>query len=66
MKYAELKQKNPTELRRLAADLRSELRDLRFKVATRQWSKVRTVRAKRRALARAETRLRAPFSSENV
>lgn len=50
-KFKELSQKTPVELRRQAEELRAELRDLRFKVKTRQFLKVRTVRAKRRELA---------------
>lgn len=51
-KFKELSQKTPVELRRQADELRAELRDLRFKVKTRQYLKVRTVREKRRELAR--------------
>ncbi len=58
MDISDFKHKQPEELQRLAINLRVELRDLRFKVATRQWSKVRTVRAKRQELARIETVLR--------
>lgn len=66
MDIAELKQKTAEELQRLADGLRAELRDLRFKVATRQWSKVRTMRAKRIDLARVETKLREVSLMENV
>ncbi len=66
MDITELKQKNVTELQRLAHDLRAELRDLRFKVATRQWSKVRTMRAKRTDLARVETKLHEHLSMDHV
>ncbi|MCA9384409.1 MAG: 50S ribosomal protein L29 [Candidatus Magasanikbacteria bacterium] len=50
--FKELSLKTPVELRRQAEELRAELRDLRFKVKTRQYLKVRTVRVKRRELAR--------------
>lgn len=55
MEAKELKSKSAVELVRLADELRAELRALRFKVATRQHSKVRDVRRIRRDLARIET-----------
>lgn len=51
----ELKQKQPEELRRMVHELHAQLRDLRFKVATRQWSKVRTIRALKKDVSRIQT-----------
>lgn len=55
MKANELRQKSDIELRRMADELRADLRDLRFKIATRQHAKVRTVREAKKRLARIET-----------
>ncbi len=55
MSSKELLQKTSAELRREANTLRAELRDLRFKIATRQNSKVSQMREKRKQLARIET-----------
>ncbi len=66
MDMSDLKHKQPDELARLALELRMALRDARFKVATRQWSKVRTVREKRLDLARIETCLHALRSASIV
>lgn len=63
MEAKELLQKQPDELRRMASELRAKLRDLRFKVATRQWSKVRTVRELKKDLAKVETVLNATSSN---
>ncbi len=64
MDIKELKLKSVDELKRLAKELRSELRDMRFKVATRQLTKVRNVRKGKKDLARIETLLRTrPVSS---
>jgi ribosomal protein L29 len=57
MNAQELKLKPPEELRRMARELRAELRDLRFKVATRQASTVRKSRELRKDLARILTQL---------
>ncbi len=51
----ELKLKNATELERLAMELRMQVRDLRFKVATRQLTKIHEVKALKRQLAMVET-----------
>ncbi len=59
MDAKELTQKNAEELRRLAAELQTEIRDLRFKIATRQALKVRTIRHKKRDLARVQAALSA-------
>ncbi|MDO8618126.1 MAG: 50S ribosomal protein L29 [Candidatus Uhrbacteria bacterium] len=66
MDIKELKMKSVDELRRLAKELRSELRDMRFKVATRQLNKVRNVRKGKKDLARIETLLRAISVSSSV
>jgi ribosomal protein L29 len=55
MSSKELLQKTAAELRREADALRSEIRDLRFKIATRQHTKVHVMGEKRRQLARIET-----------
>ena len=52
MDVHELQQKQPDELRRLVQELSGQLRDLRFKVATRQWSKVHSIRVLRKDLSR--------------
>lgn len=57
MKNNELVQKTHEELTKMAADARAEIRDMRFKVATRQFTKVRTVRNAKRDLARVMTAL---------
>ena len=51
----DLAQKTMSELSNLAATLRSEIRDLRFKVATRQHAKVRNLRHAKQDLARVLT-----------
>lgn len=55
MDAKDLKHKQPDELRRMQDELCAQLRDLRFKVATRQWSKVRTIRSLKRDLSRIQT-----------
>ncbi len=57
MDAKELKSKTAAELNRLADELRAEVRNLRFKVATRQHGKVRDLRHLRRDIARIETEL---------
>ena len=42
MKSNELAQKSREELTKMAADARAEIRDMRFKVAIRQYTKVRS------------------------
>jgi ribosomal protein L29 len=54
MEAKELKSKTAAELTRVADELRAELRAIRFKVATRQYGKVRDLRRLRRDLARVE------------
>ncbi|MDD5437966.1 MAG: 50S ribosomal protein L29 [Patescibacteria group bacterium] len=51
MKAKDLKQLTTVELNSKAAELRGLVRDLRFKVTTRQNSKVRDLRKARRELA---------------
>lgn len=53
----ELAQKTRQELATMASTLRATVRDTRFKVATRQHTKVRTLREARRDLARVLTAL---------
>ncbi len=55
MKAKDLKQLSAQELQSRAAELRGLVRDLRFKVTTRQHSKVRDLRQARRDLARVLT-----------
>ncbi len=64
MAAKELKQKSAVELNREAADLHSAIRDLRFKIATRQHGKVRDMRNKKRDLARILTELASKPMSE--
>jgi len=58
MATKELRQKTPQELTALAADIKAELRDLRTSVKTRQTRQVRTLRNKKRELARILTLIR--------
>ena len=51
-KATELQQKSLEELARLVADMRAEIRELRFKIATRQESKVRKFRQLQKDIAR--------------
>lgn len=51
----ELRQKSRAELERLVSETRAHIREMRFKVATRQFSKVRMLRSLKRDLARALT-----------
>ena len=55
MNPKELMQKTEGELEKLAQDLRADIRDLRFKVATRQNTKVRNLRHVKKDLARVLT-----------
>ncbi|MFA4954120.1 MAG: 50S ribosomal protein L29 [Patescibacteria group bacterium] len=58
MATKELRQKTPQELTAMAADIKAELRDLRTSVKTRQTRQVRTLRNKKRELARILTLIR--------
>jgi large subunit ribosomal protein L29 len=57
MNPKDLRLKTRDELARHATELRAEIRDLRFKIATRQHAKVRTVRVAKKDLARVLTAL---------
>ena len=59
MQAKELALKQPAELKRLAAEWRAMIRDVRFKVATRQSTKVRELRTLKKNLARLEMTLHA-------
>lgn len=52
MKAKDLKQLTANELQTKIAETRGHVRDLRFKVTTRQHSKVRDLRKSRKDLAR--------------
>ncbi len=58
MNPKDLRLKTRDELTRLATEMRANIRDLRFKIATRQHSKVRTIRNAKRDLARVLTALK--------
>jgi ribosomal protein L29 len=60
----ELQQKSAAVLTREAADLQSAIRELRFKIATRQHGKVRDMRTKKRDLARLLTAIASKPKSE--
>jgi ribosomal protein L29 len=66
MAAKELQQKSAAELNREAADLHRAIRDLRFKIATRQHGKVREIRNKKRDLARLLTTLASKPKSETT
>ena len=51
MKISELREKSDVELDRMLAELRNRVRDLRFKVASRQLNDVREIREARQAIA---------------
>lgn len=51
----ELTQKTREELLKMASDYRAEIRELRFKIATRQHAHVRKLRNAKRDLARVLT-----------
>lgn len=57
MKIKELKQKNEIELKKLLADSREKLRDLRFRVASRQLKDVRQIRKIKKTIAKSLTLL---------
>ena len=57
MDAKDLQQKTREELTRLAAETRAELHELRLKAGTRALSAVRSLRAKRKDLARVLTAL---------
>ncbi len=51
MDFKELKTKSENEWHRLLADLRNQIRELRFKDAAKQLKNVREIRAKRLTVA---------------
>lgn len=56
--FTELKEKKETELRKLLAEDREKLRDLRFRVSQAQMKDVREIRALRLRIARILTALK--------
>jgi large subunit ribosomal protein L29 len=52
MKLKELKQKNKIELKKLLSESSDKLRDLRFRVASRQLKDVRQIRKVKKTIAR--------------
>jgi len=54
---ADLKSKNPEELRRILSELNVELSDLKMKVATRELKDVRKLRSTKRRIAQILTLL---------
>lgn len=52
MKITELRDKSDVELDRTLTELRNKVRDMRFKVASRQMSSVRDIREAKRSIAR--------------
>lgn len=59
MKFKELKQRSVEELKRLLISSREKLRDLRFKVASKQLKDVREIRETKKMIAEILTILRA-------
>ncbi len=57
MKYKELKQKSEAELKKTRLELSDKLRDLRFKVATKQVKNVREIRKIKKNIAQILTLL---------
>lgn len=57
MDWLELKEKTAEELQALLAEMRAHLLDLRFRVSTGDFKKVREIRATRKLLAHINTRL---------
>lgn len=51
MEFKELKTKSENELHRLLAELRNQMRELRFKDASKQLKDVREIREKRTTVA---------------
>ncbi len=66
MKMKELREKTDRELDRLLAELRDKVRDMRFKIASRQLSDVRDVRAARKDIARILTIRKSKSPAEKV
>lgn len=57
MDYAELKNRNTSELQLLLAESREQLRSLRFRIANRELKDVRELREVRQTIARALTEI---------
>lgn len=65
----DLASKTPNELAKMATELRAEIRELRFKISSRQHSKVHGLSQVKRDLARvltAAARAKNSSSSQNV
>jgi large subunit ribosomal protein L29 len=58
MENKELREKNQTELQKMLASSREKLRDLRFKVASKQLKDIREIREIKKNIARILTILR--------
>ncbi len=61
MDMKELRLKSPEELRRQSTELRASIRDMRFKLATRQLTKMKGLHEAKKELARIETVLANPI-----
>lgn len=57
MKFKELKNQSEAELKKLKVELQDKLRDLRFKIASRQLKNVRETREAKKTIARVMTLL---------
>ena len=57
MDIKELREKTPVELERLLSEARNRLRELRFKVASKQLTDVREIRETRKVIAQTLTLL---------
>ena len=57
MEFKELKSKNKGELHKILTELREKSRDLRFKVASKQFKDVREIREVKKTIARILTLL---------
>jgi len=64
MKFKELKIKSITELQKILAESREQLRDLRFKVASKQLKNVREIREIRKRIVRILFILNQPKTEE--
>ena len=52
MKFKEMKNKSETDLHKILADSRERVRELRFKVASKQLKNVREIRETKKTIAR--------------
>ncbi|NQU83828.1 MAG: 50S ribosomal protein L29 [Parcubacteria group bacterium] len=64
MKTQELREKSENEIKKLLAEKREGLRDLRFKVSQRQLKNIREVRKVKKSIARFLTILKEKESKE--